>query len=977
MACGTFCNVCVSGNINAAGNIYGSVNLSVAGNIYGNISNATGLPPPSYGFQIAIGQCAGSSCQHGPAIAIGCNAGHCSQGQNPNCQPGGAIAIGYQAGQQFQGCSSIGIGSQAGALFQNNCSVAIGSRAGQSAQQSNAIAIGTQAGYTGQGPYAIAVGAYSGHCSQANNSIILNATGNILNGSSANALYIAPIRYDTANTANVLYYNISTKEITYACLACTTYTNASVAAYLSSGNLANNILTTANISATGNIYGGNFITSGSGGNISGANVINTITLSATGNIYSNVFIGNGAGLTNLVGANVNGCVANATYATSAGSAASAVTVTGNVTASQVIGNVANATYATSAGSATSAVTVTGNVTASQVIGNVANATYATSAGSAGTATSAITVTGNVTASQVIGNVANATFAASAVTVTGNAQPNITSVGTLGNLTVSGNIHGGYLYGCGANITGLAASYGNANVTALLSSGAVTTDYKTTGNVSASGHVYAGSVSVSGVINIANTVGNVLSTAGNISAGYLYGNGAFLTGISGGGGGSYGNSNVAAYLPTDPTIVSIENSVANTSSNLNNLTISVAGITSNVTSLTGTVGNTNTNLYNLTVSVSGITSNVTSLTGTINNTNSNVSSLTTTVNNLGTSVTILETQVTSLSGNIYGNTNVANYLPTYSGNLGSVNSITAVGNILIGQNATILGNLSVHGNVTYSNANVITTNNLYIALANNQSTYAGINGSGIHIGQGNLINLTYNYIGNTWSTNAGISTTGNIIAPVFFGCGGHLANINGANISGLTATYAATVTNNAQPNITSVGVLNTLSVFGTTSTWDLAAGGAISADGNVHGNYIIGDGSLLTNINGGGITSRIIATGTTGMLNPNAGANITIVGFKGYNLYGIQTSNPAWVTLYTSVATRYADSSRAISVNPTPGTGVIAEAITNSNAMQYFTPGVVGFSTESPPSTNIQLKVVNTGTVPVAITVSLLLVKTES
>lgn len=217
----------------------------------------------------------------------------------------------------------------------------------------------------------------------------------------------------------------------------------------------------------------------------------------------------------------------------------------------------------------------------------------------------------------------------------------------------------------------------------------------------------------------------------------------------------------------------------------------------------------------------------------------------------------------------------------------------------------------------------------------------------------------------------ISAVGNIFGSYFTGNGAGLSNVTAANT-------AVTVTGSNQPNITSVGVLSDLSVYGTISTWDVAAGGAISAYGNVAGNYFIGDGSLLTNVNSGaGSASRITVSGTTGVLGPSASTNITIAGFKGYNLYGIQTSQPAWVTLYSSLTARAQDSSRPITTNPTPGTGVIAEVITTGPSIQYFTPGVVGFSTENPPTVNLQLKVVNTGILTVPITVGLVLVKTES
>jgi hypothetical protein len=84
------------------------------------------------------------------------------------------------------------------------------------------------------------------------------------------------------------------------------------------------------------------------------------------------------------------------------------------------------------------------------------------------------------------------YANTAGTVVSISQPNITSVGVLNSLSVNGNVFGNNVY---------------------------------TGNV---------------------TAGNI-SITGNIHSDYFLGNGRFLTGIN--AGTSYGNSNVADYLPT--------------------------------------------------------------------------------------------------------------------------------------------------------------------------------------------------------------------------------------------------------------------------------------------------------------------------------------------------------------------------------------------------------------------------------------------
>ena len=120
---------------------------------------------------------------------------------------------------------------------------------------------------------------------------------------------------------------------------------------------------------------------------------------------------------NVIATNFIGYVANANYSNFSNIAASANAVDG----ANVSGAVA---YATTANS----------VAGANVSGIVANATYATTAGTAGSATTA-------------------------GTVTTNAQPNITSVGTLTVLSVTGNISAGNI---NANIGNFTTINGNLN-----------------------------------------------------------------------------------------------------------------------------------------------------------------------------------------------------------------------------------------------------------------------------------------------------------------------------------------------------------------------------------------------------------------------------------------------------------------------------------------------------------------------------------
>ena len=119
----------------------------------------------------------------------------------------------------------------------------------------------------------------------------------------------------------------------------------------------------------------------------------------------------------------------------------------------------------------------------------------------------------------------------------------------------------------------------------------------------------------------------------------------------------------------------------------------------------------------------------------------------------------------------------------------------------------------------------------------------------------------------------------------------------------------------------------------------------------------------------GTNSRVsVVTTTTSIANATS-ANATITAAKSYALFSITVSAGAWVSLYTTSALRTADSTRLITVDPTPGSGVIAEAITTSSSTTYFTPAVVGFNSDATPTSNVYLKIYNNSGASAAITVT--------
>ncbi len=171
---------------------------------------------------VAVGQEAGQTNQGSNGVALGYQAGHINQYV-------GAVAIGYQSGYIIQGDYNVAVGTNAGSDSDGIYAVAIGTLAGSSSQKLNAVAIGSNAGGSKQGSNTVAIGTLAGNSSQGSNAIaigykaattnqhtstiVLNASGVDLPTAQPSSFYVSPIRSLTG--PSLLYYNNSTKEVTY------------------------------------------------------------------------------------------------------------------------------------------------------------------------------------------------------------------------------------------------------------------------------------------------------------------------------------------------------------------------------------------------------------------------------------------------------------------------------------------------------------------------------------------------------------------------------------------------------------------------------------------------------------------------------------------------------------------------------------------------------------------------------------------
>jgi hypothetical protein len=291
-----------------------------------------------------------------------------------------------------QGISAVAIGQNAALDFQGNNAVAIGTDSGSSNQSANAVAIGYRAGFEAQGSNSVSIGTLAGQSAQGNNSIILNATGVAINSTGANTFTVAPVRNDVANTAQVMFYNTTSKEITYG-------NTISVAGNITGGNLSAVNLVINNIRSDDS----SFVNIEDGVNVTGAVV-------ASANITGGYILGNGSQLTG-----VNAVTVDVTD-TNGLTTIYYPTFVENRTTAQIARADVNLTYRTDDNLLTVGnVSVTGNIDG----GNLRTAGQ-------------VSATGNITGGNILGgaNVNATTHTGTTVSVTGNI--------TGGNLAISGN-----------------------------------------------------------------------------------------------------------------------------------------------------------------------------------------------------------------------------------------------------------------------------------------------------------------------------------------------------------------------------------------------------------------------------------------------------------------------------------------------------------------------------------------------------------
>lgn len=537
-----------------------------------------------------------------------------------------------------------------------------------------------------------------------------NVTICVVSSAGADFTGIVTASSNISAAGNVLGGNVSTAGIVTA-----------TGNIISAGNVSGgNLLTGGGITATANVTGGNLRTAGqvsAGGNIVGGNVRTGGLISAAGDVYgANVVATNVDATANVTGGNIASL--GVISATSDITGGGILSVTGNITGANVrTGTLSLSGNVITPINTTSAIATTANISGGNMIsaGLVQGVTLSASGAVTFSATTQAIAIGT---SQTTG----------AITVGGAAQTGIINIGRSGEtqslILANGAVASGNLKTVSIGESGADGSTTTIAVGPITGngSGAVTFNTGTT-------------------VAIANTSGAALSVAGNVTGGNLKTSGvtigsSAITGVStlsASGTITGGNVTTGGTVSATGTITGGNLATAGTASAGGNVTGGNI-LTTGLVSAGGTVSATG-NVTGGNISTAGLITATGNITATANIAAGNIST-----------ANLVQGATVSATGNIIG-ANVQGGTLSLSGNVISALNLTS--QIITTANITG-GNLNTAGAVT-GNGRALTSlsaSNLdtgTIPTARVSGSYTGITGVGtisVGVWNGTSISTTY-------------------------------------------------------------------------------------------------------------------------------------------------------------------------------------------------------------------------------------------
>jgi len=476
----------------------------------------------------------------------------------------------------------------------------------------------------------------------------------------------------------------------------------------------------------------------------------------------------------------------------------------------------------------------------------------------------VTQVGNISVSSISSGTSNVKIS----DVNGNATTTIAGVANVvvvattgqfvsGLVSATGNVRGNYILGNGSQLTGLPATYTNANVISLLSTFGSNV-ISTTGNITGGNLLTNNSISATGNITtsgffVGNFSGNIVGTLTNIpgpSGAVVYNNGS-------------GNAAATAGLIFDnsgPNVLTVQGSYSAT-----------GGVTATGNITGGNLSGTNIAGTLTTAAQPNITSvgTLSSLTVTANVAGGNITTggQVSATGNIRTSGYLFVTQDINVGGDVTAT--------SYTGTSSSLSGNVTGGNLRTSGQVSATGNIT--GNYFIGNGSQLTNLITNTIQNGNSNVLIGTSAGNVSINVNGIAPLAiFTPLGQT--TTGFISATGTVTA-------GNIAT-------------AGTVSATGEVTGANIRTNGTVSASGTITVGNVATGGTVSATGNITGGNILTGGQVS-------VTGNV----TTGNLTVGAGS-ITVGNIVNSNSNGvgnIGSSTTSFNTVFAlSTSAQYAD-----------------------------------------------------------------------
>ena len=768
--------------------------------------------------------------------------------------------------------------------------------------------------------------------------------------------------------------------------------NLSTTGIATAASTVGGVITGSNVSVTGNVLGGNVISNGlisAGGNIffSGDDLLtNNANLNFGSQIPGGyIRIGNLHPSIISIGGNTTNATIELGNTTSTVNIPGAISAPGNITA----GNI-SATNHTGTN-----VSVTGTVTAASVVGGVITG-------------SSVSVTGSQTAASTVGGVITGT--STSVTGTQTAASTVggvitgSSVGVTGNVSATGNVIAAWLIGNiqgnvnapGANTEIIFNDSGVSNATSGFTFNKTSNTVTVGGNVDATnfnGNVFGTSVSASGTVTAASTVGGVITgsstsvtgtqTAASTVGGVITGSSTSVTGtqtaastvggvITGSSTSVTGTqtaaSTVGGVITGSSTSVTGTQTAASTVGGV--ITGSSVSVTGNVTGgnlVSATVTNptamtVSTNAGNINIEPTGnIVVNNTYINGVLNPVqNQDVATkiyvdnaVTTAISYHEAVVAATNTTLATITGGTvtYAQPNgVANGVGATLTTTGSFNLIDTANVQTVGTRILVKdqANAVQNGVYVYSNATVITR-------SSDTDTYAPASATALSINDYFFVSSGNVNAGSAWIVDSPSGTitfgTSNISFAQFSSSQTYTANTS-AGLSLTGTVFSAKVDNNTTAfdgfgNISvKAGANLTTPNIGAATGTSLSVTGSVTAASTV-GGVITGSNSSVTGTQTAASTVGGVITGSSVSVTGNVDASNT-----NSNVYGTSVSASGTVTAASTVGGVITGTSTSVTGTQTAAStvgGVITGSSTSVTGTQTAASTVGGVITGSSSS----------------------------